>query len=257
MAEPIASLEEIQRRFFELIVAGEGMIPPGLLGASRRLEVYGDAYVSRLVDVLAADHPKLAAALGDGFAGLIGDFVRARRPTSFSVRDLGVPLAAYLESRADVAPWLADLARLERARVEVFDGPDAAPLTREALSEVPIEAFPDQRLAFVPSSVLVPLRWAADDVWAAIENEQPWEPPAPCARAVLVWRRELRVVHRTLEADEAELAPLIARRATLAELSERLCELEGDAPDERLVELLGRWIDAAAVVLAADPPGSP
>jgi hypothetical protein len=254
MAEPIASLEEIQRRFFELIVAGEGVIPPGLLGASRRLDVYGDAYVSRLVDVLAADHPKLAAALGDGFADRIGEFVRARRPASFTVRDLGVPLAEYLESRTELAPWLADLARLERARVEVFDGPDAAPLTREALGEVPIEAFPDQRLGLVPSSELVSLRWAVDDVWAAIENDQPWQPPAACERAVLAWRRELQVVHRTLDVDEAALAPLVARQATIAELSERLCELEVEAPDERLVELLGRWIDAAAVVLVADSP---
>ena len=250
MAEPVRSLAEIQRAFFDLVVAGEGAIPPGLLGASRRLEVYGDAFVSRLVDVLAADHPKLAAALGDGFAELVGDFVRARRPASFTVRDLGVPLAAYLETRADIAPWVPELVRLERARVEVFDGPDAAPLTREGLAEVPIEAFPDVRLAFVPSSLLVPIRWAVDDVWAAIEDDQPWEAPAACARAVLVWRRELRVLHRTLDADEADLAALVGQRATLAELSERLCELDSDAPDHRLVELLGRWIDAAAVVLA-------
>lgn len=236
-------LAALQRRFYELVTAGEGAIDPGLLGASRRLEVYADAYVARLHDVLAGDHPKLQAVLGeDAFRALAADYVRARPPTSFTVRDTGRALSAYLAARDDLPPWSADLVALERGRVEVFDGADAAVLSRDDLAAVPLAQFPELALALVPASVVVPLRWTVDELWSAIEDEAGYETPAPCTRSVLVWRRGLRVLHRTLDADEAELVALVERPTPLAAVSARLAELGGD--EHRMVEVLARWIDA-------------
>ncbi|MBA2542820.1 MAG: putative DNA-binding domain-containing protein [Deltaproteobacteria bacterium] len=242
-------LAEIQRRFYELVTAGEGAIDPGLLGGSRRLDVYAEMYVARLVDVLADDYPKLRSVLGaEPFQTLVAAYLRARPPRSFTIRDAGEALAAYLETRDDLPPWAADLARLERARVEVFDGPDREPSTREDLARIPIEEFPDLAIELVPSSELVPIGWTVDDLWSAIEDDTTIEAPTECNRTVLVWRRDLGVLHRTLDGDEAELVPFLARRATMAALSERLVELEVVGPETRLVELLGRWLDGAALV---------
>ena len=141
-------LATIQRRFYELVTAGEGTIDPELLGSSRRLDVYADAYAGRLHDVLSDDYPKLRAALGeDAFREIATAYVRACPPTSFTVRDAGLALPTHLDTRHDVPPWTADLAALERARVEVFDGPDAPVLTRDALAAVPLERFPELTLA--------------------------------------------------------------------------------------------------------------
>jgi hypothetical protein len=168
----VRDLASIQRRFYELATAGEGAIEPGLLGASRRLEVYADAYIARLHDVLADDYPKLRATLGpDAFRELAAAYVRARPPTSFTVRDTGVELPRYVAARDDLPTWTGDLAALERARVEVFDGADAEPLTREALAATPIEQLPELALTLVPASALVPLGWTVDDVWSALEDE--------------------------------------------------------------------------------------
>ncbi len=241
-------LTTIQRRFYDLVTAGEGVIDAGLLGSSRRLDIYADAYISRLHDVLADDYPKLRMALGeDAFRELATAYVRARPPTSFTIRDAGRSLPAYLATRDDLPPWTGDLAALERARVEVFDGADAAVLTRDDLATLPIERFPELELALVPASVLVPLRWSVDDLWSAIEDETTYEPPAPCARAVLVWRRELRVLHRTVDADEAALGRLLAEGTSLASLSATLAELGDAAPEHRIVELLARWVDAGVL----------
>lgn len=244
----MADLATIQRRFYELVTAGEGTVEAGLITGAPRLEVYAGSYVARLADILAADHPKLRAALGgEAFHDLAADYVRACPPLSFTVRDAGIRLADYLATRDDLPPWAADLARIERARVEVFDGPDAATLTRDALSQVPIEAFPGVELALVPSSLVVRIAWTVDELWSTIEDEAQNAAPRPCERAVLVWRRELRVVHRTLDDDEAELAQLLARGASAAELSTRLAERATAAPEQRLVELLSRWLEAEAL----------
>ncbi len=242
-------LATIQRRFYELVTAGEGAIDRGLLGSSRRLDVYAEMYIARLHDVLAADYPKLRAMLGDdAFLALATDYIRACPPSSFTLRDAGLRLAGYLETRADLPAWSADLAALERARVEVFDGPDAPALSRDDLAAVPIEQFPALALAFVPATVVVAVHWTIDELWSAIEDEGPRSAPVPCARTVLVWRRDLRVLHRTLDADEAELAASIRTGTTLAVVSAALAEVGAEQPDpqpeQRMVELLTRWIDA-------------
>src|SRR5439155_23353598 len=106
-------------------------------------------------------------------------------------------------------------------------------------------ALPELALAWVPSSVIVPLAWTVDDLWSAIEDEQPTGEPVREARVVLAWRRDLSVLHRTLDADEGRLAPLIARGASFAAVCDVLGELHGDAASQRAVELLLRWLGAA------------
>ena len=54
-------------------------------------------------------------------------------------------------------------------------------------------------------------------------------------------------VFRTLEADEARLAPQIARRAAFSEICGVLGEIHGDEASARAVELLLRWLQAAAL----------
>ena len=220
----------------------------GGASATARLHVYRHAYVARLTDVLAADHPKLAA-IHPGLRALTSDYLRAFPPAHPSVGEAGAHLARFLAGRGEPA-HLVDLAALERARVEAFDGgADVAPLDRAALAALPPEAFPALPLRFVPSHRLVALTTNADELWDAIERAAP--PPAPGAatRAVLVWRRGVTVVHRTLDDDEATLAPALAAGATFGDLCERLAG--APAPAERALALLLRWLDAAVLVGAA------
>jgi len=244
-------LAAIQRRFYELVTAGEGAIDPGLLGTSRRLDVYADAYLARLHDVLADDYPKLRSALGDQrFREVATGYVRACPPASFTIRDAGRALADHLATRDDVPAWSAELAALERARIEVFDGADAGVWTREQLATLPPEAFPALALVLVPASAQVELRWSVDELWSAIEDDAVPHLPAPRTGRVLVWRRDLDVVHRTLEADEAELIAMLAHPTSLAEIAARLDELGGEDPARRMVELLERWLDAGVLAPA-------
>ena len=147
---------------------------------------------------------------------------------------------------------------VERARIEVFDGPDAAPLAQGDVAGLGDE-LPGLLLAWVPSSAVVALRWTVDDLWSAIEDEQPTVEPVTESRTVLVWRRDVAVLHRTLDADEARLASQLAQGARFAEVCEVLGEVHGDEASARAVELLLRWLQAEALDAAAtaDPAGEP
>jgi hypothetical protein len=206
------------------------------IDANERLHVYRHAYTARLADALVHDFPKLAKATD--LRALVPDYVRAHPSTQPSLRELGAHLAEFAMKRG-LSRHLVDLAVLERARLEVFDGPDAVALLRDDLAELDPAEFPSLRLQLVPSSRIVSLSTNADDVWDAIEDER--EPPAlaEVSRDVLVWRRDYVVIHRTLEPDEARVASALAVGTTFGDLCDAL-----DASAERAIELLVRWLDA-------------
>jgi hypothetical protein len=244
----MSDLARLQRQFYDRVVAGA---PADELIASGDVEIYAGMYTSRLFDAIAEDTPKLRAALGqDRFAELITRYLRAHPPSSFTLREAGAALEAFVRGEPSAPAWAADLAALERARVEVFDGPDAAPLAQDEVAALG-DALPDLRLAWVPASVVVPLAWTVDDLWSAIEDAQPTVEPAAEPRVVLVWRRELSVLHRTLDADEARLAPLIAQGASFADVCGVLGEIHGAEASQRAVELLVRWLQASALARPA------
>jgi len=240
----VADLATLQRQFYDRVTAGA---PTDGLIASGDLEIYADMYATRLHDALGEDYPKLRAALGDeAFAAITTDYLRAHPPRSFTLRDAGIALAGHLRAGALAPPWAADLAALERARVEVFDGPDADPLAHADVVARG-DQLPELVLAWVPSSAVVPLAWTVDDLWSAIEDERPTSEPACEARMVLVWRRDTSVLHRTLDADEAALARPIAGGARFADACEVLGQLHGDDASGRAAELLLRWLQDAAL----------
>ena len=225
------------------------LVEDGAVGAAARLHVYAHAYTARIAGVLAHDYPKLDAVAG--VRALAAPYLRAHPPAHPSLREVGAHLADFLAARGEPA-HLVDLARLERARTEAFDGgADASPLTRDDLAALGADGFPSLRLQLVPSSRIVTMTTNADDLWDALESKQPPPDPAPAARTVLVWRRDVTVVHRTLEPDEARVIPLLADGVTFEEACEPLAD--HPSPAERALALLLRWLDAGAL-RAPRPP---
>jgi hypothetical protein len=256
---PVAELAALQRAFFERVTARAAPVgpadgEPGGLVASGDLGIYATMYASRLSDALAEDYPKLRAALGDaGFAAVVAAYLRVHPPRSFTLRDAGLALPEYLRTGAGAPAWAADLAALERARVEVFDGPEARPLGQDEVVALDTE-LPALVLRWVPSSVVVPIAWTVDELWSALEDGEPRVEPVAAARVVLAWRRDVAVLHRTLDPDEGELAGELVPGTRFADLCERLGALHGDAAGARAAELLLRWLAAEAVVAGAPDP---
>lgn len=226
-----------------------------------RLAVYAHAYVSRIAGVLGREYPKLRAVAGaERFDALVEPYLRAHPTRSPSLREAGAHLARFLSARAtaadtatatagdaaaasDTVQGWADLARLERARVEAFDGPDARPLTRDEVAARDPADFPSLQVVLVPTAALVELATNADDVWDAVEDGR--APPASVTapRTVVVWRRDITVIHRTLEADEAPALRCVAAGGSFGDVCEAVAGPPERAPDWA-AQLLVRWLDA-------------
>ncbi|MDQ3367379.1 MAG: DNA-binding domain-containing protein [Myxococcota bacterium] len=236
-----------QRRFFEVVTAGAAP-PAGLVrGSPDRVAIYAGMYRHRLHEVLREDYPKLAAVLGVQFDEVATRYLAACPPCSFTLREAGARLPDFLAGTSGLAPWCADLARLERARVEAFDGPDTRVLRRADLAKLAPEQFAARALEWVGTATVIAMTWAVDELWSALEDGRALVEPCPRAGSALVWRRDVTVVHRTLDPDEAALAPLVARGSSLAELCALLPDDGTLPPDHRAIALLLRWLDAEAL----------
>ena len=251
-------LRELQRLFWCSLAntAPGGALPRELvqlvapsptLDAGARLGVYVDAYFGRLRDILREDFPRVAALLADRFDEIACSYVRAHPSEHPSVRHLGRHFAAFLEDRADVAPYAAELARLEWTRTEVFDAPDAVSLDVATLRGLPAEAWPGLRLEPIPALAVMRGRWPVHELWAGAD-------PATLAAApttLRVWRAPDRSVFHAPMDDRgaAALASMIAGEPFAA-----MCEAFDDlSPSEAAREataLLLRWLEDGIIARA-------
>lgn len=255
-------LADTQARFHALvtarddvatIAAGDGaaaavdamVVGDDRLSAVERLDVYASMYFARIHDVLREEVARTAAAVGgQAFHALVTDYLQACPPAHPSLREVGARLPAFLAAHALAAerPWLAELARLERARLEVFDGPDAAPLTIATLRAVAPERFGALRLSLVPAHRRLENRFTISETWRADAPEA--APPRAAPETLIVWRRDADVFHRAVDADEARWLPrLAADGAPFEALCAALAETRSDADAAaRAFELVARWV---------------
>ena len=104
-----------------------------------RLDIYANMYFFRLLEVLKEDFSAVAAVLGeDNFHNLVTGYLTEYPPTEASVFWAGRYLADFLRTHPlrREYPYLAELAALERAIVEVFCARDIEPRDAGAMRAI-------------------------------------------------------------------------------------------------------------------------
>ena len=197
------------------IVAG-----PHGKAAARRYDVYRNNVTVSLINALAATFPAVACLAGsDLFPRMARSHVRATPPASPLLfeygRDFPDFIAAY--PPAAPAPWLADVARIERAWLDAYHAADAPALDAGDLGRVPPAGLAGLRLVAHPAKRIVPSRFPAVTLFAAARNREPVPSPDGGAEDALVTRPDLDVVVRRLPPGGARFLSALAAGATLAE----------------------------------------
>lgn len=253
-----------QQLAFAAAVCGDGP-GAGLLqampnGAPPLLRAYRHAYGARLTEALRDNFEILARVMGDqGFDALAAAYRAAHPSTVPSIRWFGHRLAEFMAGElardSDLVPHPAfiDFARMDWALRAAFDAADAPVLGRAALAGLAPEAFAALRFGLHPSVRLQPLDWAIEAAWRALREHDPAsgaddpELPAPEAlpHTLLVWRRGLDTLWRSLEPTEAALLATLQAGEPFASLCEQAATLSGD-PDQAAgiaASALAQWLD--------------
>ena len=254
------NLEETQRAFWRLITApeaadggaGEWIRGDERLGAVDRVQIYAGMYFHRLLECLAEDFAAVHAVVGhERFHRLAADYLAVHPSRHPSLRMLGRELAGFLETHPFGAEWpyLADLARFEWALLEAFDAADASPIAPERLKSLPMEEWPRVKLSLTPSLRVIELSSPVQTVWSAVVNHEEPPPIAPAPTVIRVWREELRVFHRAIDAVELVTIRAVERHDDFAAVCEAAAGIVGaERAGQTMLELLERWLGDRLVV---------
>jgi uncharacterized protein len=211
-----------QRDFAAALLDPARPVPDGWVGhngadPARRFAVYRNNVVVSLMAALADTFPVVRRVLGaEAFDALARWHVVVHPPRSAVLTDWGDDLPQALAAASalapDARPWLADLARLERARVRACHAADAAPVARERIERALADParLPQARLGLHPSLQVVTSTHAVVSLWAAHQRDDDERAPA----AVDLRRPESAVVLRDLD-DEVLVLPVPAAAAAL------------------------------------------
>ena len=241
VAEGLAAERDLGAGGLGAIVLGDER-----LSAEARVEIYANMYFYRILDALKEDFPATLAVLGaDNFHNLVTGYLLEYPPTEPSISYCGSHLADYLRDHPmrERAPFIADLARLERANVEVFQGPDGAALEPNWLRAIAPADWPALKFKLNPSAQMLALDWRVSELLRAVEEDREWQPAEQGAVKVLVWRRNGQVFYRDLEHVEADALEAAARGATFAEICDVVAaDAGGEDAVAAMNRMLARWL---------------
>jgi len=238
----------------------------GSLSAAARLAIYGHAYFARLQECLRVEFPILLHALGDELFILFAlEYLKNYPSRSYTLNRLGENFPRYLaESRPDAgAPlgereswpdFIVDLATLERAFAEVFDGPGSEGLSladRDALLNIPIAELLCARLAPASCLRLLTFRYPVSQYFDAARKKENPDLPQPANTYVAMSRRDYVVRINELTQTQYELLSALTTGSTLGQFATGQPDQQPFVATAR--DWLGDWADKGFFQKLSEP----
>lgn len=227
-------------------------IPPGMTtwngsDPTGRFAVYRNNVLASLIDALADTYPVVQALVGeDFFRAMSKVFVQFTPPTSRLMAYYGIGFADFIDRfpPAGSVPYLADVARLEMARVEAYHAADAHPIDSQSLQATLSEPklLMSLRLAMHPSVRVLYSNYAIGSLWEAhlgtlnldqLDIDQP--------ESLLVFRDGLEVTMLKVSQVQASFVAALNGGATLLDAAQQASAIDPDFDLPHTLAMLMRW----------------
>lgn len=216
--------------------------------ADKRYNVYRNNVTVSLIDALATVFPATMRITGEAFFRAMARFhVRETPPTSPLLFEYGRDFPDFIE-RYDYAqsmPWLADVARIERAWLDAYHAADAATLLPDVLASIPPERLCDVVFEAHPASRIVCSAYPAVTIFSANRASGPvGRIDTTAAESALVTRPMLEVeVRRLSPGADIFLAHLMA----VEPLGKAAATASEHCPQFDLATAIGTMLEAGAL----------
>jgi hypothetical protein len=153
------------------VVAG-----PKSKAAVNRYNVYRNNVTVSLINALAVAFPATLRITGvDFFRAMARFYVRAAPPSSPLLFEYGRDFPDFIEryEYAQSVPWLADVARIERAWLDAYHAADVQPLMAHELAAIPSEQLPNTVFKPHPATQVIRSRFSAITAFTASRSDGP------------------------------------------------------------------------------------
>lgn len=233
------------------------------LSALERLDIYRQQYWLRHRESLGDDFPGTSQLLASAWEEVTIGYLTEYPPSTPSLRELGFRLPDYLAPRASTPLEAAalDMARLERAYLEVFDAIDEAPFDAAELAGLGPEDWPRAVLEISRALRLLELSHPVADLRRALlsgsaSGSDLAIPSAGQPRYIVVYRRELGLWDQELSADAYDLLQRLAHGEPLGVACEGTARQRPGAASEldaHLSEWFAGWTRLGWITSVAVP----
>ncbi len=256
----MSKLKEIQQEFLNYLMHKDNNFAAEVVGTKNfdvatRLGIYGNAYATRLVEVLQDNYTALHTLMGDErFEKLAYDYLEQHPSQHFSVRYFGHQLAEFIRQNKhdDNDEIFAEMADFEWALRTAFDAADISAIKIEDLQAIPPEQWGEMQFKLHSSVHRLDLNWNIPQLWQAIENQDKPIPPEKNEYPISwrIWRKgKLKIFYKSLQVDEAWALDAIIAQQNFAEICEGLCEwIDEIHTPQRAVELISAWINDGLII---------
>lgn len=172
--------------------------------------IYRNGFYRACIDALASNYPAIVALLGEAyFRSIANAYVTQSPPEQGSLAGYGRSFPQYLQtsSVSRNLPYLADVAKLDRAWLDVYFSSVSIPLTPERIAEMAQSGneLNLDGITISKSTALLSLDYPVAEVWGKLKDfgritdviklsKQP--------ECVLVWRHNSEVLRRQLSRTE-------------------------------------------------------
>ncbi|WEX73864.1 DNA-binding domain-containing protein [Sinorhizobium numidicum] len=194
---------------------------PNGKAADKRFNVYRNNVIVSLIDALAAAFPATLRITGETFFRAMARFhIRETPPTSPLLFEYGRDFPEFIEyyEYAQSMPWLADVARIERAWLDAYHAADAAVLQPGALTSIPPEKLGDLVFEAHPATRIVRSAYPAVTIFSANRSSDPvGRIDATAPESALVTRPALEVEIRRLPPGADTFLGLLLAEKTLSQ----------------------------------------
>lgn len=229
------------------------MADTGIVSPQIGMEIYANAYQSRLKETIETDHEILWQYLGDElFNQIAKNFINAFPSRSRSLRDYCNLLPEFLKNDIDFSqlPIVADLANFERRLLISFDAADTNRASFSTLQELPAEFWPDCKLRLHPSVQIFKCNSNSVQCWQALkQNKTPPNPDYSIEQHWLLWRAENRVTEfRSLKGYQLALIEGVMTGHNFSELCSAMLDWTepGQAP-VMVLQSVKSWFDLGLI----------
>ncbi len=253
----MTSLSRLQHDLQSYLLTGQCAIESSVVetetvSSQSRLNVYRNAYQSRLVEALANNFPCLQAYIGDEeFENIALEYIAASPSTYRSIRWFGDTFSDFLRQYYEKNyAYIAELAEFEWKLTLSFDARDECLFQLNGMIHIPPESWVGMKLILHPSVLQMNFLWNVVAIWEAIENDEHYIDASKNAKleAWILWRHDYMNNFYALSESEAWALDVISTGATFGEVCEGLRQWHDDHDAGlQAASLLKGWIQAGLI----------
>jgi len=250
----MSALMHLQNKFQSYLINSDCDINADIeetkkVSAITRLQIYGDAYQSRLIEALASNYPILQKYLGDeSFQELALHYIDEHPSTFRSIRWFGDQFENFLQKHNE--PYLAELSKLEWRMTLTFDASDREIIDMTAVMQIPPDDWGMMQFTPHPSVYLLDFQWNVIQIWRSLSEDNSPDAPLKCDVPIpyIFWRKDLINQYCSLPLDEYFAIDSMMKGHTFGEICEGLYERVGDEDAAlRAASLLKGWINSGLI----------